>query len=100
MSEADALPAVVFRIGDLICAAPAARVREVLERLPATRIPGVPFAVEGLVNVRGGLLTVRSPSATIVTSSCWTSMRCWPPWPAAIRNRSEVGSESHGARLR
>ena len=58
MSEADTLAAVVFRIGDLVCAAPAGRVREVLPRLPATRIPGVPFAVEGLVNVRGGLLTV------------------------------------------
>ncbi len=65
MSEADALPAVVFRIGDLICAAPAARVREVLERLPATRIPGVPFAVEGLVNVRGGLLTVADGHALL-----------------------------------
>lgn len=58
MNDADALPAVVFRVGDLLCAAPASRVREVLPRLPATRIPGVPAAVEGLVNVRGGLLTV------------------------------------------
>jgi purine-binding chemotaxis protein CheW len=58
MSSADTLPVVVFRIGDLTCAAPAARVREVLPRLPATRIPGVPDAVEGLVNLRGGLLTV------------------------------------------
>jgi chemotaxis signal transduction protein len=58
MSSADMLPVVVFRIGDLTCAAPAARVREVLPRLPATRIPGVAGAVEGLVNLRGGLLTV------------------------------------------
>ena len=58
MSSADTLPVVVFRIGDLTCAAPAARVREVLPRLPATRIPGVAGAVEGLVNLRGGLLTV------------------------------------------
>jgi chemotaxis signal transduction protein len=41
MSEADTLAAVVFRIGDLVCAAPAGRVREVLPRLPVTRIPGV-----------------------------------------------------------
>jgi purine-binding chemotaxis protein CheW len=33
-------------------------VREILPRLPATRIPGVAEAVEGLVNVRGTLLTV------------------------------------------
>jgi purine-binding chemotaxis protein CheW len=58
MTSADTLPVVVFRIGDLTCAAPAARVREVLPHLPATRIPGVAGAVEGLVNLRGGLLTV------------------------------------------
>jgi purine-binding chemotaxis protein CheW len=33
-------------------------VREILPRLTATRIPGVPQAIEGLVNVRGTLLTV------------------------------------------
>jgi chemotaxis signal transduction protein len=33
-------------------------VREILPRLPATRIPGVGQAIEGLVNVRGTLLTV------------------------------------------
>jgi chemotaxis signal transduction protein len=65
MSEADALPAVVFRVGDLVCAVPAGRIREVLDRLPATRIPGVPFAVEGLVNVRGGLLTVADGHALL-----------------------------------
>ena len=32
--------------------------REILPRLPATRIPGVAEAIEGLVNVRGSLLTV------------------------------------------
>ena len=32
--------------------------REILPRLPATRIPGVTEAIEGLVNVRGSLLTV------------------------------------------
>ncbi|HEU5169480.1 MAG TPA: chemotaxis protein CheW [Gemmatimonadales bacterium] len=58
MTEVDTLPVVLFRVGDLVCAAPAARVREVLPRLPATRIPGVDAAVHGLVNLRGGLLTV------------------------------------------
>jgi len=33
-------------------------VREILPRLPVTRIPGVAEAIEGLVNVRGTLLTV------------------------------------------
>ena len=58
MANSPALHAVVFRIGEVICAAPAGIVREILPRLPATRIPGVPDAVEGLVNVRGSLLTV------------------------------------------
>ena len=58
MANSSALHAVIFRIGEVICAAPAGIVREILPRLPATRIPGVPDAVEGLVNVRGSLLTV------------------------------------------
>ena len=58
MANSPALHAVIFRIGEVVCAAPAGIVREILPRLPATRIPGVSDAVEGLVNVRGSLLTV------------------------------------------
>jgi purine-binding chemotaxis protein CheW len=58
MPDSPTLHAVVFRVGDLLCAAPAGIVREILPVLAATRIPGVAGAVEGLVNVRGGLLTV------------------------------------------
>ncbi len=58
MANPPTLHAVVFRIGALNCAAPAGIVREILPRLAATRIPGVSEAVEGLVNVRGSLLTV------------------------------------------
>ena len=58
MPDSQTLHAVVFRVGDLLCAAPAGIVREILPVLAATRIPGVADAVEGLVNVRGGLLTV------------------------------------------
>jgi purine-binding chemotaxis protein CheW len=58
MADSPTFHAVVFRVGDLICAAPAGIVREILPPLPATRIPGVASAVEGLVNVRGALLTV------------------------------------------
>jgi purine-binding chemotaxis protein CheW len=58
MANPPTLHAVIFRIGALICAAPAGIVREILPRLPATRIPGVAEATEGLVNVRGTLLTV------------------------------------------
>lgn len=58
MADQLPLPLVLFRVGRLLCALPAGIVREVLPALPATRIPGVPEAVEGLVNVRGVLLTV------------------------------------------
>lgn len=58
MPDSPTLHAVIFRIGALVCAAPAGIVREILPRLPATRIPGVTEAIEGLVNVRGSLLTV------------------------------------------
>lgn len=58
MANSPTVHAVVFRVGDLICAAPAGIVREILPPLPATRIPGVAGAVEGLVNMRGILLTV------------------------------------------
>ena len=58
MANSATLHAVIFRIGARICAAPAGIVREILPRLPATRIPGVAEAIEGLVNVRGSLLTV------------------------------------------
>ena len=58
MANSPTLHAVIFRIGALVCAAPAGIVREILPRLSATRIPGVAEAIEGLVNVRGTLLTV------------------------------------------
>ena len=58
MGDSPTLHAVIFRIGAQVCAAPAGIVREILPRLPATRIPGVAQAIEGLVNVRGTLLTV------------------------------------------
>lgn len=58
MPDPQTLHAVVFRVGDLICAAPAGIVREILPALTATRIPGVGAAIDGLVNVRGALLTV------------------------------------------
>jgi purine-binding chemotaxis protein CheW len=58
MADSPPLHAVVFRIGEIICAAPAGIVREILPKLPSTRIPGVADAVEGLVNVRGTLLTL------------------------------------------
>lgn len=58
MADALTLHAVVFRVGSLMCGAPAGIVREILPPLRATRVPGVAAAVTGIVNVRGALLTV------------------------------------------
>jgi purine-binding chemotaxis protein CheW len=58
MSEATLVRLLVFRVGNLTCAAEVDAVREILPRLPTTRIPGAPPVVAGLVNVRGTLVTV------------------------------------------
>jgi len=58
MSDAPEVRLLIFRVGDLVCAADVDRVREILPRLPTTRIPGAPPTVVGLANVRGTLVTV------------------------------------------
>ena len=58
MSEGSLARLLVFRVGNLACAAEVDQVREILPRLPTTRIPGAPPVVAGLVNVRGTLVTV------------------------------------------
>lgn len=58
MSDAGVVRLLVFRVGQLVCAAEADRVREILPRLTPTRIPGAPPVVAGLMNVRGTLVTV------------------------------------------
>jgi chemotaxis signal transduction protein len=60
MTEGSLVPArlLVFRVGTLACAAEVDQVREILPRLPTTRIPGAPPVVAGLVNIRGTLVTV------------------------------------------
>ena len=49
---------VLFRVAGLVCAAQAGVVREILPLQRATRIPGAPDAVQGLINVRGDLVTL------------------------------------------
>jgi purine-binding chemotaxis protein CheW len=58
MSDAGVVRLLLFRVGRLVCAAEAERVREILPRLEPTRIPGAPPEVVGVVNVRGTLVTV------------------------------------------
>jgi purine-binding chemotaxis protein CheW len=49
---------LVFRVADLMAAVEATTVREILGFQAATRIPGAPAAVQGLINVRGELVTL------------------------------------------
>src|SRR3989442_2996432 len=49
---------LVFRVGTLACAAELDQVREILPRLPTTRIPGAPPVVAGLLSVCRAPLTV------------------------------------------
>lgn len=70
MSDARVVRLLLFRVGQLVCAAEADRVREILPRLPPTRIPGAPPVVAGLMNVRGTLVTVVEG---------WRALRQAPP---------------------
>ncbi len=58
MANATRVSLVLFGVGDLLCALPVSAVSEIVPATVATRIPGAPEGVEGLVNVRGRLLTV------------------------------------------
>src|SRR5437016_9811864 len=58
MSDAGVVRLLVFRVGGLLCAAEAERVREILPRLATSRIPGSSSLVAGLVNVLGTLVRV------------------------------------------
>lgn len=58
MADTQGVRLLVFRVGRLACAAAADVVKEILPRLPTTRIPGAPAVVAGLANVRGSLVTV------------------------------------------
>ena len=53
-----ALQLLLFRSGGQVLAVDAGDVREILAASEATRIPGAPRAVRGLVNVRGTLVPV------------------------------------------
>ena len=58
MAETAPLRLLVFLVGDLTCAVPVETAREIVPFEKGTRIPGASDSVEGLMNVRGVLLTV------------------------------------------
>ncbi|MBI1808462.1 MAG: purine-binding chemotaxis protein CheW [Gemmatimonadetes bacterium] len=49
---------LLFRAAGRLCACELDAVREIVAARPATRLPGAPAWIDGLVNVRGTLLTV------------------------------------------
>ena len=49
---------LLFRAAGRLCACALEAVREIVPGRPATRLPGAPTWVDGLINVRGTLLTV------------------------------------------
>ncbi len=56
MADLNGFRLVVFRVSDLVCAADVRSVREILPPHRATRLPGAPPVVAGLINVRGELV--------------------------------------------
>ncbi len=49
---------LVFRVGTVQCAVDASVVQEITSMLPATRIPGAPEQVAGVINVRSRIVTL------------------------------------------
>ncbi len=49
---------MAFRVAEMVFAVEAAFVKEILPKHRATRLPGADVAVEGLINVRGRILTL------------------------------------------
>ncbi|HVM43289.1 MAG TPA: chemotaxis protein CheW [Gemmatimonadales bacterium] len=60
---------LLFRSGGQVFAVEAGAVLEILHATPATRIPGAPVAVRGLVNVRGALVPVVDAARAIGVGS-------------------------------
>jgi purine-binding chemotaxis protein CheW len=58
MADFTGVRLLIFRVADLTCAAEVKVVREILPRLPATRVPGAVASVNGIINVRGNLVTL------------------------------------------
>ena len=88
MSDPGVVRLLLFRVGRLVCAAEAERVREILPRLEPTRIPGAPPVVAGVVNVRGTLVTVVEG---------WRALRQPEPQPDGERGGEGGGAGGRGS---
>jgi len=50
------MDALTFRLDDELFAIDARQVREILEMVPVTRVPGAPACMDGVMNVRGRIV--------------------------------------------
>ena len=53
-----ATPTLLFRVGASVFGCDTANVQEIIPLRPATRLPGAPPYVRGLINIRGTIVTV------------------------------------------
>jgi purine-binding chemotaxis protein CheW len=56
--EPTATPTLVFRVGDVVYGCDIGDAQEILPLRPASRLPGAPAYVRGLINVRGTIVTL------------------------------------------
>ena len=81
------LQIVGFRVGQETFGVPIASVQEILRPLPVTPVPGVPPHVEGVINLRGRIVSVVD-----------LRKRCGAPAESHRRNRIVV-AETEGRRI-
>ena len=73
MSDAPVGRVVVCRVGTKRFTVPVAAVREVVTAPAVVRIPGSATSIRGVVNVRGGLVTVVSGAALVAEAESGAS---------------------------
>jgi purine-binding chemotaxis protein CheW len=56
--DPNATPTLLFRVGQVVYGCDIGDAQEILPLRPATRLPGAPRYVRGLINVRGAIVTV------------------------------------------
>jgi len=57
-NEHETIQSILFKMGDEYYGLPIASVKEIIKPLPITRFPKSPPFVEGIINLRGGILPI------------------------------------------
>lgn len=82
-------PYLTFLIADGEYAIPVLEVREVVEVAPITRVPSAPFAVRGVMNLRGSVVPVLDLGVRIGLAE-----RPITKWACVVVVLAEIGGES------